>query len=218
MVVDKAHGVLSTPGRTGEEDGRPCLGLELQNQLKTQIFPVHRLDFEVSGLVVYAKNSEAHRVANSWFEHKQVAKTYRALSTGPTFEHIPPNVSNPRILIHPLREQKFEWQSCLLRGKRRTFESPHGKESVTLATYLEKNSSNFHVWDLNPVTGRSHQLRYELSHRGFPIVGDKLYGSKIAVAPDSLALRAYRIDFSKAPSASSLGLPLELNLDPALSI
>ena len=50
IAVDKKSGVLSVPSRMGKEDPRPVLGLELQETLKKQIFPVHRLDFEVSGM------------------------------------------------------------------------------------------------------------------------------------------------------------------------
>lgn len=214
VVVNKPSGVLSTPARFGEEDERECLGTALQKEMQIQIFPVHRLDFEVKGLVMYAKNASAHRAANAWFEKKQVFKTYRAYTSGPGFDHIPPNVANDRIILTPRTDQKYDWNSRILRGKRRAFQSPHGKDSQTLATYLGKTDQGYHSWDLNPVTGRSHQLRFELSHRGFPIIGDKLYGSSIQLAPDSVALQAYRIDFTGASSASSLGLPSELKIHP----
>ena len=103
----------------------------------------------------------------------------------------------------------MEWKCRLLRGKKRSYESPQGKDSVTLATYLGMREV-FQKWDLNPVTGRSHQLRYEMSRHGYPIVGDALYGSKEESTGDAIALRAYRIDFSRAPKAKDYDLPLEL--------
>lgn len=207
VICDKESGVLSTPSRFEETDGRRCLGTELQSALKIQIYPVHRLDFEVSGLVMYAKTAEAHRKANAWFEHKQVQKTYRALTTAQDYSHIPANVINPRtpIELHPSHE--FQWPSRILRGKRRAYESPQGKPSLTLAKYVGVDAHQFLIWDLQPVTGRSHQLRFDLSRHGFPIVGDKLYGSLKEWKKDSIALRSYKIDFSKAPQAQSLGLP-----------
>jgi tRNA pseudouridine32 synthase/23S rRNA pseudouridine746 synthase len=214
VICDKPAGVLSTPSRMGAEDERNCLGIALQNQLGIQIFPVHRLDFEVSGLVMYAKNADAHRKSNAWFENKSVSKTYRALTTSQDFSHIPANVKNPRQKFQVDPGQKFEWKSRILRGKRRAFESPEGKPSLTLAEYLGVNDQGYWQWDLQPVTGRSHQLRFDLSRHGFPIVGDTLYGSKIEWnGKDSIALRAFKIDFSKAPGAQELQLPAIIQLD-----
>lgn len=207
VICDKASGVLSTPSRFESSDYRRCLGTELQDTLQVQIFPVHRLDFEVSGLVMYAKSAEAHRKANAWFEHKQVHKTYRALTSEQNFSHIPAQVANPRLAIELKPLQEFEWKSRILRGKRRAYESPQGKPSLTLAKYLGLSSEQYLMWDLNPITGRAHQLRFDLSRHGFPIVGDKLYGSEKSWKPDAIALRAYKIDFSKAPEATLLGLP-----------
>lgn len=213
VVCDKPSGVLSTPSRYENIDSRMCLGLMLQKELNIQIYPVHRLDFEVSGLVMYAKNPEAHRAANAWFETKQVLKTYRALTTGPDFSHIPANVPNPRQILQLQPGDTFEWKSHLLRGKRRAYESPQGKPSLTRAVYLGDPESGRQSWDLEPVTGRSHQLRFDLSRHGFPIVGDKLYGSKILWASnDSIALRAYKIDFSLATGADALGLPAKIHV------
>lgn len=208
VVCDKPSGVLSTPSRFEEDDPRLCLGTALQQQLGIQIYPVHRLDFEVSGLVMYAKTAEAHRKANAWFETKQVQKTYRALTTGQDYSHIPEQVKNPRTPITLTAGMTFEWKSRILRGKRRAYESPQGKDTLTLVTYLGETSKGFHEWDLHPVTGRSHQLRFDLSRHGFPIVGDKLYGSTSKWNPDnSIALRSYAIDFAKAAGAKALDLP-----------
>lgn len=102
VVVDKEPMVLTTPSRQGTADPRPCLGTALQAQLKSQIFPVHRLDFEVSGLVIYGKNSRAHSAANGWFEQKNVFKIYRAMTEGETLAS----------------GQKFLWTCQILRGKK----------------------------------------------------------------------------------------------------
>lgn len=207
IICDKASGVLSTPSRFEDCDDRACLGTELQNNLQIQIFPVHRLDFEVSGLVMYAKNAQAHREANAWFEHKQVQKTYRALTTPQNYDHIPASISNPRLPLRPQSQATYEWKSHILRGKRRAYESPQGKPSLTLATYLGTHDDGFLMWNLQPVTGRPHQLRFDLSRHGFPILGDKLYGSQVEWGSQAIALRSFRIDFSSAPRALSLSLP-----------
>lgn len=207
VVCDKPSGVLATPSRFESTDSRGCLGTELQSTLGVQIYPVHRLDFEVSGLVMYAKSAEAHRIANAWFENKQVQKTYRALTTAQDFSHIPSNVENPRIKIDLTKQISFEWKAKILRGKRRAYESPQGKPSLTIANFLGFNQQGYLQWDLQPVTGRSHQLRFDLSRNGFSIVGDQLYGSRVEFDSHSIALRSYRIDFRNTPKAKTLALP-----------
>ncbi|MEN0057965.1 MAG: RNA pseudouridine synthase [Bdellovibrio sp.] len=206
VICDKPHGVLSTPARFEDEDRR-CLGVELQTMLKMQIYPVHRLDYEVSGLVMYAKSAEAHRLANAWFEKKEIQKTYRAWTTKQDFSHIPDTVFNPRTMINLQKSNKFEWKSKILRGKKRAYESAQGKVSLTLAEFLEANSEGFLQWNLQPVTGRSHQLRFDLSRQGFPILGDKLYGSSVDYGLEKIALRSFKLDFSNCSGAGVLGLP-----------
>lgn len=208
VVLDKPAMVLTTPSREGVADERECLGMALQKSLGLQIFPVHRLDFEVSGLVMFAKNAKAHAVANSWFEHKKVFKVYQAFTTDQNFDHIPANVKNPRTVLAPKPQEKFLWKSRLLRGKRRAYEHATGKPSETEAIYLGKDLvSGWHRWELHPLTGRPHQLRYELSHHGFSIVGDDLYGSKVKFTHAGIALRAVKIDFSKVPEMRDFNLP-----------
>lgn len=214
VICNKPSGVLSTPSRFEANDQRPCLGTQLQTSLGVQIYPVHRLDFEVSGLVMYAKNADAHRKANGWFENRQVDKTYRALTQQQNFEHWPSEVENPCWPIHFKEQTHFEWKGKLLKGKRRAYSSPHGKATLTVADYLGVNSAGFVQWDLHPVTGRSHQLRFDLSRHGFPILGDQLYGSKVVLKDQTIALCSYRIDFTKAPAADQLGLPSVIQIDP----
>ena len=195
VIVDKKAMVLSVPGRMGEDDGRPVLGRILEDDLKIRIFPVHRLDFEVQGLIMYAKTPEAHKAGNAWFEKKEVHKTYAAQSR-----------PLPEALDHFRVGESYEWKCKLLRGKKRAYESPHGKESLTTAKLTRVEQGIFH-WELNPITGRSHQLRYELFRHGHPILGDTLYSSTEKFNEEGIALRAFKIDFSKAPKASSFLLP-----------
>ena len=205
VLCDKPSGVLSTPSRIKDE--RVCLGTELEKHLGLQIFPVHRLDFEVSGLVLYAKNADAHRASNSWFENRLVDKVYRALSQAQSFDHIPANISNTRAAIDLKKQQNFVWKTMMLRGKKRTFESPQGKPSVTEAHFLGTHSGGVFRWDLHPVTGRSHQLRFDMSRHGFSILGDLLYGSRVKLSNNTIALRSYRIDFSRCSEAKDFALP-----------
>jgi tRNA pseudouridine32 synthase/23S rRNA pseudouridine746 synthase len=203
VVVDKDAMVLTTPAREGARDLRPCLGTALQEQVGQQIYPVHRLDFEVSGLVIFAKTTKAHSQANTWFEKKDVFKTYHALSE-----------ANGSAKELPSLHEKFIWKSRLLRGKRRSYEHEIGKPSVTEALYhgLFARRAEWHCWELHPLTGRPHQLRYELSRHGFPIVGDALYGSSQEYSGTGIGLRAMQVDFARAPGALDFGLPEKITV------
>lgn len=190
IAVDKPVCVLTTPARD-KSDPRICLGRDLQDQLKIQIYPVHRLDFEVSGVVLFAKTAEAHRIAQKWFENQEVSKTYQAIAEKSGGS-----------------EEWTEWFSRLVRGKRRSFEAAHGLPSVTRARLVDPKQK---LWELHPVTGRPHQLRVEMAKRVGPIAGDVLYGAQPAVQK-GIALRAVSLDFSKV--ADRLSLPERIEAGP----
>ncbi len=193
VAVEKPSLWLTVPSRVGEQDERPCLGRILEKQMERRLFPVHRLDYEVSGVVLFALNSDAHRAANQWFEKHLVRKTYHALSCGPVDEKFfKPNV----------------WRSKLVRGKRRTFAADHGLESITEVKCLVGDSPKA-LWELRPLTGRSHQLRFEMAYHGYPILGDALYGG-LAWSGEGIALSARDLDFSALEASERLGLPVLL--------
>jgi tRNA pseudouridine32 synthase / 23S rRNA pseudouridine746 synthase len=210
VVCDKLSEVLSTPDR--HRSDRPCLGIELQKNLNIQIYPVHRLDFEVSGLIIYAKNKNAHKISQDWFLKKQITKRYQALSHVQNFSHWPENVMTVRDHLAITSDQSFYWKTQIQRGKRRSFESIHGEWAETQAHMLTAENDLI-SWNLFPLTGKPHQLRLEMSRRGFPILGDQLYGSKTKITPDiwkhgSMALRAVEIDLSAI--VSRMGLPEQI--------
>jgi tRNA pseudouridine32 synthase/23S rRNA pseudouridine746 synthase len=176
IVINKPAQWLAVPGRD-PKDTRTVLGRELEKKLNTQIFPIHRLDAEVSGLIAYGKTAAFHRDANALFENKKVTKTYQAFTPKGAF-----SVSEPQ-----------KWESKILRGKKRTYEAPYGKPALTWATMVREIPDGWE-WRLNPVTGRSHQLRFELSKRSIPIWGDTLYGS-LHKWSEGIALRAIALEF-----------------------
>ena len=215
VIVDKPAGMLTVPARAEHDSTRPVLGIMLHDHLGVRVYPVHRLDFAAAGLVLFATTSDAHRQANAWFENRQIAKTYRALTQSQTFLHIPASVIQARELQTLTLGQRFEWHGSIRRGKRRAFHSPKGQPSYTDAQFLGHDiEDDALVWDLSPVTGRPHQLRLDLSTRGYPILGDVLYGSQRTFGSDAIALNSYRLDFSGIPSGQRLGLPARVEKLP----
>lgn len=199
VAADKPPGWLSVPSRWGAADERPCLGRILEAHLGVRLWPLHRLDEEVTGLVLFARDASAHAEASRWFEHGLVDKHYEAFTelagaAPPPFEDT--------------------WRSRLLRGKKRAYESPHGKPCETRARLVgeeEVAGSRVLSWELQPLTGRPHQLRVELARHGHPILGDVLYGAHRSLPGGSIALRCVRLGF-RAPSATGLGLPEALGV------
>jgi len=194
ILADKPADWLTTPARL-PDDPRPCLGRMLQEQEREPIFPVHRLDFEVSGLVLFARTREAHREGQRWFEERLVRKVYHALSLGVAAASA------------AAADMMIEWRSKIVRGKRRSFVADHGQLSITRARVLGYEAG-VAQWCLEPVTGRPHQLRVEMARHGHPILGDVLYGcgaSDIWVRP-GIALRAMELDFTQIPLENRMGL------------
>lgn len=123
--------------------------------------PVHRLDKEVSGVMLYALHPEAHRFLNSAFEKREVHKTYLALVHGIITE-------DQGEVTRPIRE---------FGSGRMGVDDIKGKPSETRFSVL-KRSDRFTLVELYPQTGRRHQLRVHLYSIGHPIVGDSRYGEK----------------------------------------
>lgn len=179
VLLDKPAGWLSVPSRLGRKDERSCVGYWLEEQMGTQVYPVHRLDLEVSGLMLFALSDGFHRWANEIFENHRVEKTYRA------FTGVPVGINVGEELI---------WKNKIVRGKKRSFYAAHGKESETHAKLISVKDGRGE-WSLRPQTGRPHQLRLDLSSRGWPIWGDQLYGSTHVWAACGIALRAVQLNF-----------------------
>ncbi len=205
LVLDKPHGVLSVPGRMGKDDVRPCLSEHLKEINAIKILPVHRLDYEVRGLILFAKNAKAHTTANTWFEKRLIKKQYKALSSGDAPEDADKNK------IH-------HWEMKILRGKKRAYiHEIAGKPAITEARFIgtrRLNEENFLAWEITPLTGRSHQIRFSLAHHGFPIVGDSLYGGKPVnfLKENEIALNAISLDLSQINPSLRFGLPEALSL------
>lgn len=144
---------------------------------------VHRLDKDTSGLIVAAKSDEAHRYLSSQFEKHDVYKKYLALVWGDV------RGSHGEIVLPVGRHANNR--------KKMSTKSKRGKDALTLWKVRER----FGVATLLEVeikTGRTHQIRVHLSDRGYPVVGDPVYGNaaKINTVKDSL-LKAKIKDFNR---------------------
>jgi 23S rRNA pseudouridine1911/1915/1917 synthase len=125
---------------------------------------VHRLDKDTSGLIVIAKNDEAHDFLSKQFKNRTIKKRYFALVHGIL------NTERGEIDLPIGRHPK--------RRKEMTVLKSNGKRALTSWIKTEEIAENFSLLTLSLKTGRTHQIRVHLSHIGFPIVGDPVYGVK----------------------------------------
>lgn len=188
VVMDKPAGLLSVPGRGPHK--QDCLASRVQSMLPDALV-VHRLDMATSGLIVLARGPLAQRVLSQAFARRQVCKRYEAVVHG----LVEPPAQGWGIIDLPL---VADWP----RRPRQKVCFEQGKPSVTryrvLATDAARGTSRV---ELEPLTGRSHQLRVHLAALGHPIVGDALYaaplpGTSTTALQARMCLHATRLGLS----------------------
>ena len=174
VVINKPPGLLTIPDREGKE---PSLKGWLQQQYG-EIFTVHRLDRETSGVVVFAKQAAAHKELSRIFEEREVAKYYLGLVLGKPAQN--EGTIEAGIMEHP--------------GKRGLMAiNKKGKPAITEYQVLE-NFRYFSWMQFRIHTGRTHQIRVHMKHLGHPIVCDPLYGDG---KPVLLSAIKHRYNLSK---------------------
>jgi tRNA pseudouridine32 synthase/23S rRNA pseudouridine746 synthase len=157
LVFDKPTSLLSVPGIGPEK--ADCLARRAE-----AAFPgariVHRLDRDTSGVIIMARDAEAHRGLSRQFQDREVDKAYEAvvgglmaIDTGTINAAIRKDIDDP---------------------PRQMIDDEHGRPSVTNWEVLHRGEDRTRV-RLTPLTGRSHQLRLHLKSIGHPILGDDLY-------------------------------------------
>lgn len=173
VVLDKPAGLLAVPGRG--PDLQDCLSGRVRD-----LFPgarvVHRLDRDTSGLVVMALDADAQRRLGHQFEDRSVRKTYECVvrgvpATGGGLVDLP-------IARDPARPPRYR------------IDHVAGRPSQTAWRPLARVGDDSRL-EVEPRTGRSHQIRLHLATLGHPILGDPLYGD--AAAAGRMLLHATRL-------------------------
>ena len=204
LVLAKPSGLLSVPGRG--PDKQDCLSKRVQDRYPEALV-VHRLDRDTSGLILMARGIEAQRRLSRLFETRQVKKRYTAVVIG---EPAPSDMDEEgwHTIDGPI----------LLDWDRRPLHiiSPEGKPSRSRWRVLQ-NSTTATLVELEPVTGRTHQLRVHLQSIGHPILGDSLYAPlEVQDLSPRLMLHArdlgFTHPFSEKPMAFSL--PVDWSAQP----
>ncbi len=165
LVLNKPTGLLSVPGIG--PDKRDCMASRVQaHHPEARI--VHRLDRDTSGVLVMARDAEAHRELSRQFHDREVEKCYIAVVAGEVEqEHGAIDLPMRKDFDHPPRH---------------LIDHEHGRCALTNFRVISRDEGISRL-ELRPVTGRSHQLRLHLKAIGHPILGDDLYAP-----PDVLAM------------------------------
>ena len=193
LVLDKPAGLLCVPGRGA--DKQDCLSARVQAQYPDALI-VHRLDMPTSGLLLMARGLAAQQMLSLAFAERRVHKQYTAVVHGLMADSPDkadaPEVSDGWGLIDlPIAA---DWP----RRPLRIIDAALGKPSQTRWRIESRNSlASTTRLLLEPLTGRTHQLRVHLHAIGHPIVGDALYGTDEPPAqPGRLLLHASALAFS----------------------
>lgn len=187
LVLEKPSGLLSVPGRG--PDKQDCLSARVQ-ALYPEALIVHRLDQDTSGLLIMARGIEAQRRLSKLFETRQVKKRYLAVVAGQPLQtqtHVEADEEGWRTIDGPI----------LLDWDRRPIHiiHPDGKASRSRWRALQSSNTATLV-ELEPVTGRTHQLRVHLQSVGHPMLGDALYAPPdIKALSPRLLLHAQALEF-----------------------
>jgi tRNA pseudouridine32 synthase / 23S rRNA pseudouridine746 synthase len=175
IAVNKPSGQAVIPGRGLEQEP---LVTQVTAHIGTKAFVVHRIDLETSGLVVFAKDADIHRKLSQLWEEHGVKKTYLAWVLG----------------IMEKTEGSFRGHLKEF-GSGRMGVDPKGKPSETHYKVLKTSGENT-LLEVEPLTGRRHQIRVHFYHSGHPVLGDPLYGKERPVGGQPrLLLHAAKLVF-----------------------
>lgn len=189
IVADKPAGLLAVPGRGADKSD--CLAARVQ-RIHPDALIVHRLDMATSGLIVLARGAVAQRRLSIAFAERRVVKTYVAVVDG--------------LLADETGEIDLPLGADWLQRPRQRVDRAAGRPALTRWRVVDRDPASGRTrLLLQPVTGRSHQLRVHLQALGHAIVGDALYAAPpVAAAAPRLLLHACGLDLDHPVDGSAL--------------
>lgn len=190
LAVSKPSGLLSVPGRG--EDKIDSMATRVQAEFPNALV-AHRLDRDTSGILIFPLGAKMHRQMSMMFEQRAVQKSYVAVVMG-RLQPAQGEVDLPLLVDWPNRP-------------RHIVDKVNGKPSKSLYHVLSYDeASNTSRVALEPVTGRTHQLRVHMQALGHSILGDTLYAHPGDKQAPRLLLHAYTLDFNHPFTGKKLAL------------
>jgi tRNA pseudouridine32 synthase/23S rRNA pseudouridine746 synthase len=185
IVVDKPAGMPSVPARTPLDPADVAAVLRAGGVVTAtdMLEAVHRLDRDTSGVLVLARSAAARSALGTAFARRAVRKRYLAIVHG--------QAAATGVIDLPLGDDPDH-------PPRKRVDATVGRRAITRwerLAVVDREQEPWSVVALEPVTGRSHQLRAHMAWLGTAIVGDRLYGRQPAAEPRAMALHAAWIGF-----------------------
>jgi len=160
VAIHKPAGLLVHRTKLAKDATEFALQI-LHDQINHKVFPTHRLDRKTSGVLLFAKDEETNRIMQTQFMDREVGKSYKAIVRGWT--------DDKGTIDYALTNESGAEQEAVTHFetiKRSEMDLPNGKFAT----------ARFSLVELNPETGRMHQLRKHLAHIFHPIIGDRPHG------------------------------------------
>ena len=195
IVLNKQRGVPTHPSLNHYEDTFANGLMKYYSGKDFTFRAVTRLDRDTSGVVIVAKNPFSGAILSENMKAGKIKKEYQAVING--------RINPMSGVINAPIKRKYE--SMILRCV-----SPDGKTAITVYETLTVND-NFSLVRLNPITGRTHQLRVHLSHMGTPIYGDDLYGAP--QTEESVRLHCRKVTLSHPSTGEEISFEADLPED-----
>jgi 23S rRNA pseudouridine1911/1915/1917 synthase len=186
IILNKLPSQIVQGDKTGDEPLSEILKKYIKEKYNKpgEVFlgVVHRLDRPVSGVVLFARTSKALSRLNEMLKERTIRKIYWAVVKNP-----PPEKSGH--LIHYLFRDEKKNKSFIVSENRKD------AKKAELIYHLLKSSDNYHLLEIELLTGRHHQIRAQLAHIGCPVRGDLKYGFPRTNPDASIHLLSRRIEF-----------------------
>jgi len=200
LVINKPAGIPVLPD--GWDPNAPYVVDTLEEEYG-KLWVVHRLDKVTSGVMVFTKTPEAHRILSVQFEHREVQKKYHAICCNePTWEE--------HTARHPLRiDVGHSHRSVVDNGK--------GQAAETHFRVLERYK-RYCLIEALPRTGRTHQIRVHAYALGIPLLGDRLYGGPETKLISRPALHSKSLMFTHPGSGERVTYSAEYPEDISLAL
>lgn len=203
IAVNKHAGDLVQIDQTGDASMEQMIKHFLEVKYKKAsafLGVIHRLDRPVSGVILFAKTSKALERMNAAFKNREVTKTYWAIVRSK------PVKTSGRLQHWLLKDS----QKNIVRAFQR---EEKGSQHATLDYTVRAELNGYFLLEVNPLTGRSHQIRVQLASMGCPIVGDNKYGYPRGSRKGSICLHSRILQFIHPVSKQEMQIRAKLPQD-----
>ena len=194
VILNKPSGIPSHPSVDNAIENSLT---QLSLALSTPLLITHRLDTLTAGLIVYAKNSNFVKMFNTQIQNKLVEKKYVALVE--TQADLPKNVTH--------------YMEPSPRAPKKVSPTFHENWAMCELEIIKQTKLKHLSWvKINLLTGRTHQIRSQMSELNAPICGDSLYGSTLSFKDNAIALRACELQFNWGSQRMLFNLPEDFDI------